>query len=88
MLEDLKKELAAKSLVRFYVRARPNAPKTKVLEIMVDESVKISIAAKAEDGKANEALIKFLSKEFGVSSSKIRIVSGKTNRVKLIEIRL
>ena len=38
------------------------------------------------DGKANDELIRFLSKILNVSKSKVRIVSGHTNRFKTLEI--
>ncbi len=88
MFDDLKNELAEKSSIRFYVRARPSAPKTRIIEKMTDESLKIAIAAPAENGKANGELIKFLSKEFDVSNKNMRIVSGKSARVKLVEVKL
>ncbi|MFH1670809.1 MAG: DUF167 domain-containing protein [Patescibacteria group bacterium] len=87
MFEALVQELAEKGSVRFYVRAVPNAPQTKVLEVMDDESVKIAVAAKPEKGKANRELVKFLAKEFGVNVGNIEIVSGKIARMKLISIR-
>lgn len=85
-MQNLRKELQAKGSVRFAVRARPNAPQTKVLEIMSDESVKIALKAVPANGKANTELMKFLAKEFHVKTDQIKIVSGKTNRHKLISI--
>lgn len=80
------KELQAKGSIRFAVRARPNAPETKLLEVMDDESLKIAIKAPAEDGKANAELIKFLAKEFGVPQANVKIVGGTTSRHKLVAI--
>jgi uncharacterized protein len=85
MLEIFKQELAEKGSVQFYVRAVPNAPKSKVLEVMADESVKIAVAAVPEKGKANVELLKFLKKEFGQT---VCIVSGASSRMKLIRVRL
>ena len=80
-------ELASTGLVRFYVRVRPGAPRTVVVAVMDDDSVKIAVAAPPEGGKANAELLRYLSREFGVPLSNVRIVSGKTQRVKLIEVR-
>jgi len=44
------------------------------------------VAAVADDGKANKELIKFLARELGVGRYNIEIVSGKTSRMKLVEI--
>lgn len=86
MLNHLKNELASKGSVRFAVRAVPGASATQCTEVLEDESVKVRIAAPAENGKANKALIRFLAKEFGVSSQEVSIVSGATLRHKLIAI--
>lgn len=50
------------------------------------EYCKINIKSVAQDGKANEELVKFLAKEFGVRRSQISIVSGEKGRMKLVEI--
>ncbi|MFC1616033.1 DUF167 domain-containing protein [Patescibacteria group bacterium] len=42
--------------------------------------------AAPEKGKANAELIKFLSKNLGISKSQISIISGKTDQLKLIKI--
>jgi uncharacterized protein len=68
------------------VRARPGSSRTKATSVMDDESIKIDIAAAAEGGKANAELIKYLAKEFGVDRTHIKIVSGATDRHKLVRI--
>ena len=40
-----------------------------------------------ESGKANGAVIALLAKEWGVAKSAISVVSGATDRRKLVEIR-
>ena len=56
-------------------------------ETMVDGSIKIDLAAPAEDGKANTALVKFLAEEFSVPLSCVEILSGHAGRRKVIRIR-
>jgi len=48
--------------------------------------LKARVAAPPEDGKANEALIRLLAKGLDVGRTKLRIVSGATSRLKLIEV--
>jgi uncharacterized protein len=43
-------------------------------------------AARAVDGKANEALIAFLAEHYGVPKRCVRIVSGLKSRQKRVEI--
>jgi uncharacterized protein len=48
--------------------------------------LRAKVTAVPEDGKANDALIKLLSKALHVSKSRISFVRGETSRVKLLEI--
>lgn len=53
---------------------------------IVGDRIQLKITAPPVDGAANQACIKFLSKEFKTSKSSIRIVRGETSRQKTIEI--
>jgi hypothetical protein len=54
---------------------------------MDDGSVKIDVAAPAEEGKANAALRKFLAREFSVPISNVEIVAGGGGRRKVVRIQ-
>ncbi|MEE9435733.1 MAG: DUF167 domain-containing protein, partial [Candidatus Adiutricales bacterium] len=73
----------ANGSVRFKVRLTPRAAMDKI-DGMRQDALKIRVKAPPVDGKANTALIKFLSKSLGISQSKITVISGHTSRVKLI----
>lgn len=79
-------ELNKKKELYLRVKVRSSAPKTILKDIMKDETIKIDIVAKAEKGKANQELINFLAANFSVSKNNVKIISGKTDRVKLIKI--
>lgn len=51
------------------------------------DAVKLAITAPPVDGKANQAVVEFLSDLLKVSKSSVTIVSGETGRNKLIAIR-
>jgi len=68
------------------VHVKPGAKKSRVEAILDDNTVKVSIAAPATEGKANMELISFLSKELGVAKSHIEIIRGKTTRMKHVKI--
>jgi uncharacterized protein len=68
------------------VKVIPGAPKTEIKNTMADGTLKIAVAAAPEKGKANAALIKFLAEEFGVPKGNVIIISGATDRVKLIKL--
>jgi len=86
MLTDLKAEFRQKGTVQFYVRVRSGMAQTAVQSIMDDESVKIHVAAIPENGKANAELKRYLADEFGVTKEHIKMLSGASNRVKLIRV--
>ena len=50
-------------------------------------SLKVRITAPPVDGKANEHLLKYLAKEFGVARNQIVISAGKQGRQKKLCIR-
>jgi hypothetical protein len=70
------------------------APKAKREQFggLLDEpdggkALKVQVTAAPESGKANEAVIALMAKEWGVAKSAISVVSGATDRRKLVEIR-
>jgi uncharacterized protein len=53
---------------------------------MHGDRVKVRLAARAVDGKANEALVEFLAEHYGVAKSRVRIASGLKSRQKRVII--
>jgi uncharacterized protein (TIGR00251 family) len=86
MLSTFQTMLREKGSVDIVIRVRPHAAKTQLQSVMEDGSVKIDVAAPAEDGRGNTVLIKFLADAFAVPSSNVKILSGKTARMKLVRI--
>jgi len=68
------------------VKIRPGASSNEIKTIMDDETIKINISAPPANGRANTALIKFISKEFGVRRECVKIISGASDRTKLIKL--
>lgn len=50
------------------------------------DGIKVRVTAAPVEGKANEALLRFLAKEFGVTPSSIEIVRGHRSREKIIRV--
>jgi uncharacterized protein (TIGR00251 family) len=67
------------------IRVVPGSKSTQFGEIK-DDTLRVLIKAQPKDNEANEALIRFLSKEFKAPQAKIRIVSGGTSKSKVVEI--
>ncbi len=68
------------------IRVTPRARKNEIVDILNDGTIKIRLTAPPVEGKANIALIKFLSSVLDVPRSKIEIVAGDTGRDKLVSI--
>lgn len=67
------------------VNVQPNSKENKVVEFK-DNVLKVKIKAPQIEGKANKALIDFLSEEFNVAKSCITIKSGIFAKTKIVEI--
>ena len=64
---------------------QPKASREKIIGIH-DSSLKIALNSPPVDGKANSALIKFLSKKLRIAKGKILIERGLTSRRKKVFI--
>lgn len=71
---------------RLSLRVSPGAKKSAVVG-RYGERWKIRVAAPAESGRANEALIGLLGKTLGVARSQLRIVAGSAARDKIVEVK-
>lgn len=76
--------------VKVAVRLTPRASRDRIdgMAAEADGSavLKVSVTAIPEDGKANAALVKLLSKAWRLPKSSIDIVQGATDRRKLLLI--
>jgi len=68
------------------VHVRPNAKQNEIVEWLDPTTVKIKIAAPAQDGKANKALILFLAETFHIAQSQISLVRGATTKIKQLSV--
>ena len=65
------------------VRVQPRARKTEVSGLQ-GGALKVRLAAPPVDGKANQALRRYLARRLGATVSTLRIVAGARNRDKVI----
>lgn len=73
-----------KSGASLNVRVRPRSSQTKIKGFLADGTLKLDIAAPAENNKANLELIRFLKEDCEIPN--IEIVRGQTNTKKVIRI--
>ena len=64
------------------------APKQKLFKGNDDKDdyYKVSVKEPPVQGRANEAITKLLAEYFKVSSSQVKIISGRSSKIKIFEI--
>jgi uncharacterized protein (TIGR00251 family) len=68
------------------IRVTPRARKTEIAGVLDDGTVRVRVAAPPVEGKANKALIAYLSKVLGVRKNKVEIVAGEKGLDKIISV--
>lgn len=68
------------------VRVTPRASRNQIVSMMNDGTVKVHIAADADDATTNAELVAFLADVLGVPQTRVEIVAGANGRDKLISI--
>ena len=68
------------------IKISPNARNNEIIKTA--DEVKIKITAQPDDGKANKAIIEFLSKEFKIPKTYISILKGETSKEKTILFKI
>lgn len=76
--------------VRLFIRVSPGAGRNAIAGAAEDADghgfLKVMVTAAPENGKANAAVAKLLSKTWKLPKSAIRVVSGAASRRKTLEI--
>ena len=77
--------VAADGRITLTLHIQPGAKKTEFAGLHGD-ALKIRLAAPPVDGKANEALIKFVAETLKLPKSAVNLKSGQTSRRKVLEV--
>ena len=85
-VDEIKSELNKNKFLKFKIKVCANA-KSKSCEFL-DEFIKIKITAQAIEGRANKAVVEYLSEIFNVAKTKIKIAAGEKSTIKIVEIKL
>ncbi len=72
-------------MARVTVKVHPRAKRTAVTGRLA-ETYKLDLAAPPVDGKANEECVRFFAELAGVPRTRVRIVTGATGRMKVVEV--
>lgn len=76
---------AADGRITLTLHIQPGARKTEVAG-RHGEALKIRLAAPPVDGKANEALLRFVADTLGLPKAAVSLKSGQTSRQKVVEL--
>lgn len=68
------------------VRVQTGAQRTEVLGTLADGSLKVRLRAAPVKGEANRELVRLLAGRYGVRESAVRVVRGRTSRMKVVSI--
>ncbi len=77
--------LAGDGRITLTLHIQPGAKKTEFAGLHGD-ALKIRLAAPPVDGKANEALVRFLADVLDLPKSAVILKSGQTSRRKVLEV--
>jgi len=77
--------LAADGRITLTLHIQPGAKKTAFAGLHGD-ALKIRLAAPPVDGKANDALVKFIAATLGLPKAAVCLKSGQTSRRKVLEV--
>jgi hypothetical protein len=77
--------MSASRAVLLTVRVTPSAARDALIGWQ-DDTLRLSVAAPAQRGKANEAALRLLSASLRLPRERLRIVRGQTARRKVIAI--
>lgn len=76
---------AKEQSLTFSVRVQPRAAQSAIAGEL-DGALKIRLAAPPVEGAANEELVRFLAKLFGLPRQRIAVISGATSKNKIVRI--
>ena len=74
-------------MTRLKLRVSPRAKRNAILGLRGD-TLKVSVTAPPERGKANDAVVALLAEALGVAPSSIELVSGGASKDKVVEVDL
>ena len=77
--------MVAASTTRLRLRVVPGAPRDGIVG-RHGEAWKVRVTAPPEDGRANDAVVRFLADTLGVARGDVTLVAGHGSRDKVVEL--
>ncbi|MCB0338679.1 MAG: DUF167 domain-containing protein [Bdellovibrionales bacterium] len=73
--------------IQLEIHVNPGKREEKICGVHAGR-LKISVRPRPVQGKANKALTDFLAREFGVSKSKVVVISGASSNIKQVLLKV
>jgi hypothetical protein len=68
------------------VQVKPNAHETRVVGWVDERTLLLAVAAPPTEGRANDAVVRFLAGALGLPRSAVTLKRGASSRVKHVEL--
>ena len=68
------------------VRVKPGSQRGPLVEAGIDADLTIYVPERAVDGKANDAVSRFLANHLGLPRGRVKLVAGATARLKRFRV--
>jgi uncharacterized protein (TIGR00251 family) len=75
-----------KNGITIEVKVEPRSSQRGIAGVMGENIVKVKLTAPPVDGAANEQLIEVIAEEFKVRKSQVKVIRGKSSKIKVVEI--
>ncbi len=86
LLDRCGQELKTKGKCYLACKVQPGANHTEIVGLLADDTLKINLAAQAQNNKANLELSKFCVQLWPGLAGECKIISGAADRRKLLKI--
>ncbi len=83
-IEDIKNLIKIDGKIKFKIKVSANAKNNSI--DFLDDFIKVRIKERAIEGRANKAIVEFLSEILKCPKTKISIVNGEKSSIKTIQI--
>jgi uncharacterized protein YggU (UPF0235/DUF167 family) len=74
--------------VRITIRVKPGAAKNRVGGTYGEGQLVVAVTTPAVDGRATAAALRAVAEAFGLKRSAVTLVTGSTNRTKVIDLQV
>jgi uncharacterized protein (TIGR00251 family) len=71
--------------ITFVAKIVPGSSRTSIAGVL-DDMIKVKVAAPPEKGKANQCLVAFLARQLDVKKNTVSITAGQTSPVKHVHV--